>query len=147
MCAYACIRYAGKINFPFTVRSTEWPVPCLFHSLVICYLFKIRLYPFQPPFEVRVHFPSVSNHSYSFHILHVVVYDFYILLNSVHAGQQFVCGRKKDSESYRSDTDSLNACFTTLLNHTLCLCAFLLLYFRLCRSTVRQIMALALELL
>ena len=35
----------------------------------------------------------------------------------------------------------------TLLNHTLCLCAFLLLFFRLCRSTVRQIMALALELL
>ena len=38
------------------------------------------------------------------------------------------------------------ASHASLLNHTLCLHAFLLLFFRLCRSTVRQIMALALEL-
>ena len=33
----------------------------------------------------------------------MTVYDFYSLLKSAHAGQQFACGTKKDSKSYRPD--------------------------------------------
>ena len=43
----------------------------------------------------------------------------------MHVGQQFTCGRKKDSESDRSDTDSLSArvtCFAQ--SHTLFTCLF-----------------------
>ena len=75
-------------------RASESP------ALVVCYPFKIRSYICQSPFEVCAHFPSVSNlFSYSFHLLHVEVYDFYNLLKSVHAGQQFACGSKKDSNN------------------------------------------------
>ena len=50
----------------------------------------------------------------------MAVYDFYNLLKSTHAGQQFTCGRKKDSESYCSDTDSLSARVTHFAqSHTL----------------------------
>ena len=52
-------------------------------------------------------FESVS---YSFFLFQVVVYEFHSLLKSVHAGQQFACSRKKDNESYHSDTDSLSTC-------------------------------------
>ena len=98
-------------------------------------------YSFQSPFEVCALFLSISNLLYiRDKLLHVAVYDFYSLLKSVHAGQQFVCGRKRDS-------DSLTALIWTVLtlashaslDHKLCLRAFLLLFLRLCRSTVRQV--------
>ena len=90
-------------NFPFPVRSKEQPVLFHFHSLVVPCPFMIRSYSFQPPFEVCAHFLSISNPFYIRSVfaisLNVTVYDFYSLLKSVHAGQQFSCGRKKDSDS------------------------------------------------
>ena len=111
----------------------------------------ICLYSAQSPFAVGVYFRSVSNPFYirsmSAINLYVAVYDFYSLLKSAHAGQQFVCGRKNDSDNLATLIPIVLALASNVsLNHTLCLHAFLLLFFRLCCSTVHQVMALALEL-
>ena len=74
------------------------------------------------------------------------MYYFYSLLKSAHAGQQFACGGKNDSDSLTAPISIvLTLASHASFNHTLCLRAFLLLFFRLCRSTVHQVMALALE--
>ena len=65
-------------------------------------------------------------------LLHEAVYDFYSLLKSVHAGQQFVCGRKKDSDSLTTLIWIVLALAShTSLDHKLCLRAFLLLFLQL----------------
>ena len=89
-----------SVHNPFVFISTSVRSPCAF----------------------SVRFESVS---YLFRLLHVAVYTFYGLLKSVHAGHQFMCGRKKDSESYRSDTDSLSAHVTNFAqSHFFCSCSF-----------------------
>ena len=112
-------------NFPFPVRSMEWPVIFHFRSWFVCYLFMICSYSFQSPFEVRAHFPSVSNPFYicsmfAIQLLHVAVYEFYTSLKSVHAGKQFACSRKKNSDSVTAVIRSLSAHVHASLNHTLC---------------------------
>ena len=89
--------------FLFPVRSTEQPVPFCFCSLFFHYPFNIHLYSIQSPFTFSVHFES------GYFVVHVrdcmwAVYDFYSLLKSVHAGQQFACGRKKDSDILTTPT-------------------------------------------
>ena len=102
----------------------------------------IHSYSFQSPFEVSAEFPSVLNpfyicyvfeiHVHVCKLLHEAVYDFYSLLKSVHAGQQFVCGRKKDSDSLTTLIWTVLALVShASLNHTLCLRAFLLLFLQL----------------
>ena len=77
-------------------------------------------------------------------ILHVAVHYFYCLVKSMYAGQQFACGRKKDIG--RKIAIVLALASHVSLDHTL-FNVFFLLFFLLSRSTVCQIMALALELL
>ena len=99
-----------------TVCAPQNPVSCPFNGTARSILFISRSLSVQKPFiffSTSVRSPyafSVSFElvSFLFHLLHVVVYGFYRLLKSVHAGQKFACGRKKDSESYRSDMDSLS---------------------------------------
>ena len=121
------------------------PIPFLF----ISHLFSVQNQFVFPSTSVRslcafsVRFESIS---YSFHLLHVAVYDFYSSVKSMQAGQQFACGGKKVSESYRSDTDSLSARLTRFAQSHTCLRVFCSCSSDSCRSTVHQIMALALEL-
>ena len=66
-------------KIPVSGQFNEWPVPFCFSSLVVCYPFMIRSYSFQFLFEIRVHFPSVSNLFYIRSVFaiswHMAVYD------------------------------------------------------------------------
>ena len=99
------------IPFPFISRSLSVKNPFVFLSTFV-----------RSPCTFSVRFESVS---YSLHLLHMAVYDFYSLLKSAHVGQQFACGKKKDSDSYCSDTDSLSTRVTRFAqSHTLFTCFF-----------------------
>ena len=106
-------------KLPVFGQFNEGPVPFCFRSLVVRYLFMICSYSFQYLFEVCALFLSISNLLYiRDQLLHEAVYNFYSLLKNVHAGQQFVCGRKRDS-------DSLSACVTHFArSQTLFTCFF-----------------------
>ena len=123
----------GKKNFQF---------PVMIRSLSV-----------QSLFEVHVHFPSVSNPFYICFVfaisLHMAVYDFDSLLKRAHAGQQFACSKKNDSDSLNALIPTVLATVLALashasLNHTLG-CFVFILFFRLCHSTVHQGMALVLQ--
>ena len=103
VCVYALRKSRTVMHLVRFVNNAK-PVPFRFSSLVICYPFVFLSTSVQNPCAISVLYESVFIFIPSFH---VAVYDFYSLLKSVHVGQQFPCGRKKDSESYRSDTDSL----------------------------------------
>ena len=83
-------------------------------------------------------FVSILN-QFNFHSLfavslHVVAYNFYILLKSVCVGEQFAMDTKKNRGSYHSNAESLSLMSYALLNYTL-FRYFLLLFFRICLST------------
>ena len=120
---YGIRMVCAKKNFPFPICSMERLVSFHFRPLVIRYPFKICSYSFQSPFEVGVHFLSVSNPFYIRSMFTVSfctwqLNDFYSLLNSAHAGQLFTCGRKKGSDSLTTPIQMLSArvtCFAQSL--------------------------------
>ena len=105
------IRHVLKIPFscPFNRKASFIPFLFICRSLSI----KIPFVFLSTSIRSPCAFPSVSNtlHIRSIFLL-VTVYDFYSLLKSAHAGQQFACGTKKDRKSYRPDTHSLSSCVT-----------------------------------
>ena len=61
--------------------------------------------------------------------LHMALHDYYTLLKSVHASQQFACGRKKDGDSLTTPIRIfLSLASHVSLKHTFCLHAYLLLF-------------------
>ena len=135
------IRYVLKITVSCPFNRTAILIPILFINRSLSD--KNPLVFLSTFIRSPCTFLSVSN---TLHIrsMHVVVYYFYSLLKSAHAGQQFACSRKKDSESYHPDMHSLSACVTCFTQfHTSFFAPVLLTR----RSTVRQIVGLVLELL
>ena len=104
------IRYVLKITVSCPFNRTAIFIPIC--SLIVRYPIKSARIPFNLHLKSVCISVSFKYASYSFHLLHVVVYYFYSLLKSAHAGQQFACSRKKDSESYHPDMHSLSACVT-----------------------------------
>ena len=125
----------------------SWDVSCLSHEQPlpfrsIHYLFVICSRSVRIPFNICLCAFSICFESvlYPFYIrdqlLHVAFYDFHSFLKSAHAGQQFVCGSLTASIQI-----FLVVASHASLEHTLCFRSF-----RLCRSTVHQVVSSAIQL-
>ena len=141
-----------------TVCTKNLPISCLFNRtacfvlflFTICsFLLVINSYSVQFLFEVRVHFLAILKLFYVVPCSRLSCmwqFHFYNLLKSEHASQQFVCDSKNDSESLTASILIVFALASqALLNRTLCLCAFLLMFFQLLCTTVHQVLFLPLE--
>ena len=142
------MRQKLPLSSPFNGTACFIPFPFISHSLSIHDPFVFLSISVQSPCAFSVHFKSVL---YSFYVcnqlLHMAIYDCYSLLKSAHAGQQFACSRKKDSDSLTAPIWIVLASAShASLNHTLCLCDFLLLFFcgRNPRSSPRRCILLLL---
>ena len=114
------------ISGPFNVTARSIPFPFISRSLSVQNPFIFLSNSVRSLYTFSVLFESIS---YSLHVrdqlLHVAVYDFYSLFKSMHAGQQFTCGRKNDSNSLTALIRIVLALAShASLNHTHCLRAF-----------------------